>query len=140
MFLKELICNFQMLPTKYMSIYTLEKRVPYKVTEIRECSGQLLLQLFNYKYPTQLFETLLLHPGFADAFRKAVQCIRFLNGNEVNIHLKIYGWSPAGDPIIRISRRKFVRYLISEVPKQFPVCKLQRYISNFIGEPLGDLS
>jgi hypothetical protein len=100
-FLKELICNFQMLP-KYVSIYTLEKRVPYKITEIGECSVQLLLQLFNYKYPTQLFETLLLHPGLADAFRKAVQCIHFENGNEANIHLKFYGWSSEGDPIIRI--------------------------------------
>jgi hypothetical protein len=86
-----------------MSIYTLEKRVFYKITEIRECDDRLLLQLFNYKYPTQFFKTLLLHPGLADAFREAVRCIRFENGNEVNMHLKFYGWSSEGDPIVRIS-------------------------------------
>jgi hypothetical protein len=134
-FLKELICNFQMLP-KYVSIYTLERGVPYRITEICECSGRILLRLFSYKYPTLLFETLLLHPGLADAFRKAVECIHHVNGNEANIHLKFYGWSHEGDPIIRISSKKFIKYLVSDVQKPFPIWKMKNYISNFIGEPL----
>jgi hypothetical protein len=80
----------------------LEKRVPYKINEIRDCGEKLLLQLFNYRYPAQLFETLLLHPGLVDTFREAVRCIHFENGNEANIHLKFYGWSSEGDPIVRI--------------------------------------
>jgi hypothetical protein len=89
----------------------LEKRVPYKITEIRDC-GEQLLQLFNYRYPAQLFEMLLLHPGLADAFREGVRSIHFKDGNEANIHLEFYGWSPEGDPIIRISSKRFVRYLL----------------------------
>jgi hypothetical protein len=127
-----------MLP-KYVFVYMLEKRLPYKVTEIRDCGEQILLQLFNYRYPAQLFETLLLYPGLADAFREAVRSIHFKNGNEANIHLKFYDWSPEGDPMVRNSSKKFVRYLLTECPKPFPVYKMKRYISNFIGEPLGDL-
>jgi hypothetical protein len=66
----------------------LEEKVPYKVTEIRDFGRQhLLLYLYNYNYPDRLFETFLLQPGLADAFREALQSVQLQNGKEANIHI-----------------------------------------------------
>jgi hypothetical protein len=80
----------------------MEKRVPFKITKICDSGERLLLQFFDYRYPAKLFETLLLHPGLADAFREAVRSIHFKNDNKAHIHLTFYGFTPEGDLIISI--------------------------------------
>jgi hypothetical protein len=65
---------------KYLSVYRLDEKVPYKVTEIHDSGRRKLLRLYNYKYPNRLFETFLLHPGLAEAFREALKLMQLKNG------------------------------------------------------------
>jgi hypothetical protein len=50
-----------------------------------------------------------------EAFRWAVEFNKDKNGEASIMHFKYYGYSDGGSPIVRISGRRFFKYLLPSV-------------------------
>jgi len=85
----------------------LKPRQPYRIAQVRRDHQVAILHLKeagNEEFMSLMFRDLI------PKFREAVQ--QNNDGEAVGLKLKFYGCTDVGTPIIRISGRRFVQYLV----------------------------
>jgi hypothetical protein len=100
---------------RYLPLSLLKENVPYRIMAIRDYGQYIFLQIREYDYPQHPIETLLLNSQMAEAFRWALKFNKHKNGDASVMHLKYYGYGDGRFPILRISGKRFFKYLIPTV-------------------------
>ena len=91
---------------KCTSLRLLKPQQPYKILHVQMDERLAILHLKearNEEFLCSMFRDLIL---------KFLKIIWMNNGEAAGLKLKFYGCSDAGKPIIRISGKRFVRYLV----------------------------
>ena len=91
---------------KCTSLRLLKPQQPYRIVHVQMDERLAIMHL--KKAGSEEFMCLM----FRDLIPKFQEAIWMNNGESVGLKLKFYGCSNVGTPIIRISGRRFVRYLV----------------------------
>jgi hypothetical protein len=83
--------------------------------DVRDYGQHIFIQIREYNFPQYPFDTLLLNPKVVEAFRWAVEFNKDKNREASIMHFKYYGHSDGGLPIVRVSGRRFLKYLLPSV-------------------------
>jgi hypothetical protein len=91
---------------------SLLKEVHYRIMDVRDYGQHIYIQIREYNFPQFTIDTLLLNPEMVEAIRWAVEYNKDKNGEYSIMHFKYYRHSDWGFPIVRVSCRRFFKYLL----------------------------
>jgi hypothetical protein len=100
---------------RYLPFSLLKEKVPYRIMDVRGYGQHIFIQIREYNYPQYPIETLLLNPQMVETIRWAVQFNKDKNVEASIMHFKYYGYNDEGFPIVRVSARRFFKYLLPSV-------------------------
>jgi hypothetical protein len=96
----------------YLPLSLLKEKVPYRIMDVRDYGQHIYIQIREYKFPQFPVDTLLLDPKMVESFRWAVEYNKDTNGEYSIMHFKYYGHNDEGLPIVRVSGKRFFKYLL----------------------------
>jgi hypothetical protein len=97
---------------RYLPLSLLKEKVPYRIMDVRDYGQHIFIQIREHIFPQYPIETLLLNPQMVETFRWAVVFNKDRNGEASIMHFKYYVYSDRGFPVVRVSGRKFFKYLL----------------------------
>jgi hypothetical protein len=96
----------------YLPLSLLKEKVPYPIMDVRDYGQHIYIQLRKYNFPQFPVDTLLLNPKMVESFIWAVEYNKGKNEEYSIMHFKYYRHSDEGLPIVRVSGKRFFKYLL----------------------------